>query len=74
MRDVHNVHLSLAYLRLSSTPNTLSAVSSSGKTVGFLDSLRLTGLPDKTAYRKESGAGQHWTSCLKLVLLNDHTN
>ena len=67
-------HFTPAYLRLSSTPNTLSAVSSSGNIEGFLDALRLIGLPDKTACRKRKFCQAASYKLHKLLLLKDESD
>ena len=43
------VHAISVYLRLSSIPNILSVASPSGKQEELVESLRVTGLPERTA-------------------------
>lgn len=48
----HGVHGNWLYLRLSSILNILSVASPSGKQEGLADSLRVTGLPARTALQE----------------------
>ena len=62
----HGVYATSMYLRLSSIPNILSVASPSGKQEELVESLRVTGLPERTA--------QQDTQMLQAMIAPDHTD
>ena len=57
----------LVYLRLSSIPNILSVASPSGKQDELVESLRATGLPERTAQQNRQ-MSQAMTALLRIML------